>query len=53
MVPIVLVAEGGGPRSSPLPKVLGPASQLGGALVLRRAQHAFLDLDALRLLFFR
>ena len=32
MLPIGLVAEGRGPRSSPLyPKVLGPAFQTGGA----------------------
>ena len=42
MVPIVLVAEGRGPRSSPLPTPkCGPAfpSQTGGAFFLRRADN--------------
>jgi hypothetical protein len=41
MLPIGLVAEGRGPRSSPLyPKVLGPAFQTGGAPLFCAAGRA-------------
>ena len=43
MLPIGLVAEGRGPRSSPLyPKVLGPAFQTGGAPLFCAAPQAVL-----------